>query len=154
MYLDVRLQINNEELRTTLCHKVENSKFPVVLLTFPDSAIPNNMGINVFASQVLRYCRICSHINDVIFRKNKTLLLQSSRGYSKVKMKKCTEKMLTNHDDVGLLVKFGFFSSRQLTSLCSFQINEFIVFLIFLVCFRSLYILNVKQRVSFQFAYQ
>ena len=117
VYLDVKLH-NSEEMRTTLYHKVEYFDFPVVLLTFPDSAIPYDMGINVFAGQVLRYCRICSHLPDLISRINKTLWMMSSRGYCKIKMKMCTEKILSKHSDV--LVKFGFFSARQLTSKCSF----------------------------------
>lgn len=118
VYLDVRIKINNDGLQTTLYHKVEDFNFPVVLLTFPNSAIPYNMGINVFAGQVLRYCRICSHLPDLIFRINKTLLLMSNRGYSKSSMKISTERILTNHSDV--LFKFGFFSARQLTSQCEF----------------------------------
>ena len=118
MYLDVKLQIYDNELRTTVYHKVEDFNFPVVLLTFPDSAIPHNMGINVFAGQVLRYCRICSHLQDVIIRINKTLSLMSSRGYCKIRMKKCAERILSNHDEV--LLKFVFFSARQLTCLCKF----------------------------------
>ena len=118
VYLDVNLIIDSDGLRTTVFHKVEDFDFPVVLLTFPDSAIPYNMGINVFAGQVLRYCRICSHLTDLIWRINKTLLVMSSRGYCIYKLKTCTEKILSNHDD--LLVKFGFFSARQLTSQCTF----------------------------------
>jgi len=118
VYLDVRLQSSSDGLRTSIYHKVEDFDFPVVLLTFPDSAIPYNMGINVFAGQVLRYCRICSHLEDLIKRINMTLFVMSSRGYCKSKMKACTEKILTGHNN--FLVKFGYFSARQLTSQCAF----------------------------------
>ena len=118
VYLDVSLKIDSDGLRTTVYHKVDDFDFPVVLLTFPDSAIPYKMGINVFAGQVLRYCRICSHLADLVYRIDKTLQVMSSRGYCKYKMKACTEKILSSHNDI--LLKFGFFSARQLTSHCAF----------------------------------
>ena len=86
VYLDVRLEINKEGLKTTVYHKVDDFDFPVVLLTFPTSCIPYNMGLYIFAGQVLRYCRICSHLNDLIHKTNKTLNILSDRGYCKLKL--------------------------------------------------------------------
>ena len=119
IYLDTRVEISDNGLRTTVYHKVEDFNFPVVLLTFPESTIPYSMGINVFAELVLRFSRICSHLPDLIDRINKTISVMSSRGYCKTIMKVCTEKILTNHSEV--LIKYGLFSARQLTSQCAFQ---------------------------------
>ena len=117
-YLDVKIQSNSDGLRTSVYHKVDDFNFPVVLMTFPNSAIPYNMGINVFAGQVLRYCRICSHISDLICKINKTLSIMLSRGYCRLKLKTCVERILTKHSNA--LLKFGFFSARQLTCQCCF----------------------------------
>ena len=118
VYLDVKLQSGSDGLKTSVYHKVDDFNFPVILMTFPDSAIPNNMGINIFAGQVLRYCRICSHLTDLVYKINKTLSLMKGRGYCRHKLKIGTERILTKHNYV--LNKFGFFSARQLTSLCCF----------------------------------
>ena len=50
-YLDVLIDVTDSHLglRTSVFHKVDDFKFPIILLTFPNSLIPNQMGFNVFA---------------------------------------------------------------------------------------------------------
>ena len=62
-YLDVKVEVD-AVLLTCVFHKVDNFNFPVILLTFPESLIPSYLGYCVFAGQVLRYLRICSHLDD------------------------------------------------------------------------------------------
>ena len=118
VYLDSRVLVSSEGIRCKVYHKVDDFNFNVVLLTFPESMIPLSMGYNIFAGQVIRYLRICSHITDAIERINKTIQLLKERGYRSRRLKYTCEKLLTRHDEV--LNKFGFFAARQLTSLCEF----------------------------------
>ena len=117
-YLDVKLVIQDNELHTSVFHKVDNFNFPVILLTFPNSLIPLKMGYNVYAGQVLRYMRICSNLEDFINKTLSTTLLLIKRGYDKRELQFYLEKFLSRHNS--LLRKFGFFSSRQVSSLIDF----------------------------------
>ena len=117
VYLDVHINVQDHGLRTKIYHKVDDFNFNVVLLTFPNSAIPYNLGINVCAGQILRYLRICSHLDDAVYKSNKTLQLLKERGYSGTQIKRCTERLLAKHFNV--LFKFGLYSPKQFTSLCN-----------------------------------
>ncbi len=117
VYLDVHINIQDDCLRTKVYHKVDDFNFNVVLLTFPNSAIPYNLGINVCAGQILRYLRICSHLNDAVYKSNKTLQLMKERGYSSTRIKRCTERLLAKHFNV--LFKFGLYFPKQFTLLCN-----------------------------------
>ena len=114
-YLDMNLKINNSGLHTSVFHKVDNFKFPVILLTFPNSLIPYNMGLNVFAGQVIRYARICSNFDDFIVKTSNTVSLLISRGYSRHKLQHYMEKSL--HKNGHLLHKFGVSSAAQVSFL-------------------------------------
>ena len=119
-YLDVKLKVADGNLQTSVFHKVDNFKFKVILLTFPDSLIPYKMGLNVFAGQVVRYARICSQFSDFVDKTRKTVNLLISRGYARHKLQSHMERSL--HKNSNFLHKFGVFSARQvsiLVGLCS-----------------------------------
>ena len=117
-YLDVKVSIIDQQLNTSVFHKVDDFKFPVILLTFPNSMIPYRMGLNVYAGQVIRYMRICSNIDDFIDKTNRTTSLLISRGYLKEDLQYYLEKFLSKNSS--LLNKFGLFSARQVSSLVRF----------------------------------
>ena len=118
-YLDVKINIGDDLLRTSVFHKVDNFNFPVILLTFPQSLIPINLGSQVFAGQVLRYLRICSHLNDFLDKTKKTHNLLISRGYNPLHLKYQMEKIVSKNSD--LLRKFNLFSARQASALLEFD---------------------------------
>ena len=113
-YLDVKIDIS-KVLRTSVFHKVDNFNFPVILLTFPESLIPEHMGYHVYAGQVLRYLRICSHVKDFIDKTKRTRDLMINRGYNSDHLKFQTEKIVSKYSD--LLLKFNLFSARQISIL-------------------------------------
>ena len=115
-YLDVLLRVTAEGLKTTVFHKVDFFSFPVVLLTFPDSLIPYHLGSQIFVGQVLRYMRICSHVDDCIGKICKTATQLIDRGYRRHDLQVNIERMLLKHPI--LLAKFGFLYPRQLLSSC------------------------------------
>ena len=81
-YLDVKLNICNDGLHTSVFHKVEQSSFNVISFTFPESLLPYCMGANVFAGQVLRYLRIhvCSHLDYAVIKIKSTYQVFVNRG--------------------------------------------------------------------------
>ena len=117
-YLDVKLSVNEEGLQSSVFHKVEDFNFQVILLTFPHSLIPRQMGGRIFAGLILRYLRICSNIDDFVLKTRKTAELLKSRGYSVDNLQYCMEKILSKHSF--LLHKFNLFSARQISDLIGF----------------------------------
>ena len=117
-YLDVKLTISEGNVSTSVFHKVDDFKFPVVLLTFPQSLIPYKMGCRVFGGQILRYLRICSNREDFFLKSNKTASLLIGRGYKVSDLQFDMEKILANHS--GLLLKFNLFSPRQVSNYLGF----------------------------------
>ena len=115
-YLDVKIRISSSGVETSVFHKVDDFNFQVTLLTFPDSTIPNNMGLNVFSGQIIRYARICSSFKDFSDKANRTYRLLVARGYDSLDLRIHAEKCLHRHSE--LLYKFGLFSARQLLDSC------------------------------------
>ena len=113
-YLDVKINIG-EVLRTSVFHKVDHFNFPVILLTFPESLIPAHLGYHVYAGQVLRYLRICSHVEDFVDKTRRTRDLMIQRGYNSTHLKFQMEKIVSKNSDQ--LLKFNLFSARQVSSL-------------------------------------
>ena len=111
-YLDVKLEISKDGLKTSVYHKVDDFNFPVTLLTFPDNTIPHKMGAQVFASQVLRYGRICTHELDFINKVRNTFQLLVARGYSRFELKQSAQRQLQKHWEV--ILKFGYYSAKQM----------------------------------------
>ena len=73
------------------------------------------MGYHVYAGQVLRYLRICSHVKDFIDKTKRTRDLMINRGYNSDHLKFQTEKIVSKYSD--LLLKFNLFSARQISIL-------------------------------------
>ena len=115
-YLDIKIQVTNTSAVTSVFHKVDNFKFPVTLLTFPENTMPYNTGIKVFAGQVLRYARICSLEEDFLNKVDNTSSILIARGYRSSELKRSAEKQLHKHKES--LSKYGYFSAKQLLDKC------------------------------------
>ena len=112
-YLDVNVNIIGENIVTDVFHKVENFNFEVALYTNVNSNIPYNLGLNVFASQVLRFGRICSKSNYFIQRIKKLLDIMLKQGYDNDKLISRMRRMFSNN--INILNKFGFKSGLEVS---------------------------------------
>ena len=95
---------------------MDDFSFPVSLLTFNENNVPHKTGINVFSSQIIRYGRICSSLNDFTEKTRNTFALLKNRGYTETELKLAAEKALHKHKYI--LRKFGLYSARQIVSSC------------------------------------
>ena len=120
-YLDVKLSITNDGLRTSVYHKVDDFNFAVTLLTFPENTIPYKMGSQVFNGQLIRYGRICSSLDDFVKKASSTFRLLVARGYNQDSLINNAERCLHRHKE--LLLKFGLYSARQFSKF-SFLLTE------------------------------
>ena len=80
-YLDLHLEIKNE-LFISVFNKVKDFSFKVHRFGYPDSNIPHAIYYHVFGSQMLRYARICNHIEHFTEIVRELKILYTSRGFS------------------------------------------------------------------------
>lgn len=95
-YLDLNICITEDSLEIKVYNKTDDFNFGIVSLTFPHSNIPEEVGYNVFYSQILRYGTICSNYDDFKKQVIKIFNMLRKRGYKKDKMiqhvKRCLKK--------------------------------------------------------------
>ena len=115
-YLDIMIKLTQSGIRTSVYHKVDDFPFEVTLLTFPDNCAPAKLGLHVFGSQVIRYGRLCSSLEDFVIKTYKTFNILSSRGYKPHSLRSVAEKVLHSHKEI--MYKFGIFSARVIANKC------------------------------------
>ena len=95
-YLDLDITIGENGLDVKLFNKTEDFNFKVISLTFLHSNIPEEVGYNVFYSQVLRIGHISSNISHFKNSLNVIMSTLTGRGYKKDILigyiKKCQRK--------------------------------------------------------------
>ena len=110
------IKITQSGTKTSVYHKVDDFPFTVTLLTFPENCAPVKLGLHVFGSQVIRYGRLCSSLEDFALKTIKTFKILSSRGYRPDSLRFVAEKVLHSHKEI--LHKFGIFSAREIADKC------------------------------------
>ncbi len=108
-FLDINIQIIDDKCNLKLYHKVDDFNFNVISFPFPTSNIDNNITYNCFYSQLIRYCKICTKINDFWARARFLYRLLVDRGFVAIK----------------LLHKFNLFKVNYCDFIIKFNINDF-----------------------------
>ena len=106
VYLDIRIQISNNFVKTSLYNKTDDFNFPVVCFTFPDSCVPARLGYQVFYGQVLRYSYIFTYKEEFIAQVHKLLNILVARGYKHYLLFLYFRKCLVKN--INILFKYGF----------------------------------------------
>ena len=99
-YLDINIKIEDEGPNISTYNKTDDFNFNVVSLTTPQSNIPNEVGYNVFYSQILRYGNICSNLNNFLIPLRKTFRILLGRGYKYKKLINCIKKCFRKYDTI------------------------------------------------------
>ena len=99
-YLDLNIKVGINGPSISIYNKTDDFNFNVVSLTFPQSNIPIDVGYNVFYSQVLRYGKACSNLNNFLIPLRKTFRLLINRGYKYKKLISRIKKCFQKYDDV------------------------------------------------------
>ena len=71
-FLDLHLYISNGFVKTKLFDKRDGFDFDIVNFTFLDGDLPRSTSYGVYISQLIRFVRLCSHVDDFNTR-NKVL---------------------------------------------------------------------------------
>ena len=118
LVLDLNLCISNGTDSTKIYDKRDGFDFDIVNLPFLDGDVPRRTSYWVYISQLIRFARASSNLNDFNYR-NKALTAKLLRqGYRYFKLRKAFSKFYRRHSD--LLEKY----SVSLISLLQQGISE------------------------------
>ena len=81
-FLDLNIRIHQGNFLIGIYHKVDDFNFVVINYPFPSSNIHSQVGYNTFYSQLVRYFRLCTNVNDFNARVCLIRKKLSTRGYS------------------------------------------------------------------------
>ena len=104
--LDLHLSISNGVVSSKIYDKRDDFDFDLVNFPFLDGDVPRRPSYGVYISQLIRFARVCSHVNDFNTR-NKCLSAKLlKQGYRYHKLRKAFSKFYRRHYE--LISKFNF----------------------------------------------
>ena len=95
--LDMNVTISEGRFRTKVYNKTDSFPFEVVTMPFLDSNISARICYKVFYSQILRYQRLCTFVNDFTDRTRLLANKLMQRGYERVRLAKEFRQVLGNY---------------------------------------------------------
>ena len=96
-FLDLNLCISNSAVSTKIYDKRDDFDFDIVNFSFLDGDVPPRTSYGVYMSQLIRFARASSNLNDFNYR-NKALTAKLLRqGYRYFKLRKAFSKFYRRH---------------------------------------------------------
>ena len=104
-FLDLNLSITNGIVSSKVYDKRHDFNFEIVNFPFLDGDVPRSPSYGVYISQLIRFARVCSNVDDF---NNRNLLLTAKllkQGYRYHKIRKAFSKFYHRHSE--LIVKYN-----------------------------------------------
>ena len=99
-FLDFHLSISDGFVKTKIYDKRDDFDFDIVNFPFLDGDVPRSVFYGVYISQLIRFARVSSHVDDFNIR-NKVLTAKLLRqGYRYHKLHKAFSKFYRRHFDI------------------------------------------------------
>ena len=99
-FLDLHLSISDGFVQTKIYNKRDDFNFDIVNFPFLDGDVPRSTSYGVYISQLTRFARVSSHVDDFNIR-NKVLTAKLLRqGYRYHKIRKTFSKFYRRHFDI------------------------------------------------------
>ena len=99
-FLDLHLSISDGFIKTKIFDKRDDFDFGIVNFPFLDGDVPRSTSYGVYISQLIRFARVYSHVDDFNTR-NKVLTAKLLRqGYRYHKLRKAFSKLYRRHFDL------------------------------------------------------
>ena len=99
-FLDLHLSISDGFLKTRIYNKRDDFDFDIVNFPFLDGDVPRSASYGVYISQLIRFARVSSHVDD-FNTCNKVLTAKLLRqGYRYHKLRKAFSKFYRRHFDI------------------------------------------------------
>ena len=102
-FLDLNLSITNGIVSSKIYNKWDDFNFEIVSFSFCDGDVSRSPSYGVYISQLIRFARVCSNVNDF---NNRNLFLTAKllkQGYRYYKIRKAFSKLYHRHSK--LIVK-------------------------------------------------
>ena len=103
--LDLNLSITNGIVSSKIYDKRDDFNFEIVNFPFLDGDVPRSPSYGVYISQLIRFARVCSNVDDF---NNRNLFLTAKllkQGYRYHKIRKAFSKFYYRHSE--LIVKYN-----------------------------------------------
>ena len=104
-FLDLNLSITNGIVSSKIYDKQDDFNFEIVNFPFLDGDVPRSPSYGVYISQLIRFARVCSNVDDF---NNRNLFLTAKllkQGYRYHKIRKAFSKFYSWHSE--LIVKYN-----------------------------------------------
>ena len=99
-FLDLHLSISDGFVKTKIFDKRDDLDFNIVNFPFLDDGVPRSTSYGVYISQLIRFARVSSHVDNFNTR-NKVLIAKLRRqGYRYHKFRKAFSKFYWRHFDL------------------------------------------------------
>ena len=100
LFLDLHLSISDDFVKTKIYDKRDDFDFDIVNFPFLDGDVPRSTSYGVYISQLIRFARVSSHVNDFNTR-NKVLTAKLlKQGYRYHKLRRAFSKFCRRHFDI------------------------------------------------------
>ena len=106
-FLDFNLSITNGIVSSKIYEKRDDFNFEIVNFPFLDGDVPRSRSNSVYISQLIRFARVCSNVDDF---NNRNLILTAKllkQGYRYHKIRKSFSKFYHRHSDSELIVQYN-----------------------------------------------
>ena len=104
-FLDLNLSLTNGIVSSKIYDKRDDFNFEIVNFPFLDGDVPRSPSYGVYISQLIRFARVCSNVDDF---NNRNLFLTAKllkQGYRYHKIRKAFSKFFHRHSE--LIVKYN-----------------------------------------------
>ena len=104
-FLDLHLSISNDFVSSKIYDKRDEFDFDIVNLPFLDGDLPRRPSNGVYISQLIRFARVCSHVDDFNTRNKCLTAKRLKQGYKYHTLRKAFSKFYRRHNE--LISKFN-----------------------------------------------
>ena len=106
-FLDSHLSISNCFVSSKIYDKRDDFDFDIVNFPFLDGDVPHRPTYGVYISQLIRFARVCSHVDDFNARNKRLTAKLLQQGYRYYKLKKAFSKFYCRHYELISNLNFG-----------------------------------------------
>ena len=107
-FFDLNLSITNGIVSSKIYNKRDDLNFEIVNFPFLDGYVPLSPSYDVYISQLIRFARVCSNVDDF---NNRNLFLTAKllkQGYRYHKIRKAFSKFYHRHSELIVKYNIGF----------------------------------------------
>ena len=97
LFWDLHLSISNDIVSSKIYHKCVDIDFDIVNFPFLDGDVPRRPSYGVYISQLIRFARVCSHVDDFNNRNKCLTAKRLKQGYRYHKLRKTFSKFYRRH---------------------------------------------------------